>query len=224
MLRTGRGNREEVMSEIDEHHYGVSRLVASSDGVFAFAITLLITTIPYSLRGLPPSASNEQVVQHLLSLLPNFYAYVFSFYMIGIYWVAHHQTFRHIIKYDSLFLWINLTLLLFIVFLPVPTSFLGRYGANAVITAFYGATQALINLIYMIMEWYAFSYHRLIVPSLDQKTIKYTHSRSLIAFFIFTLSIGIAFLNPILAKLLWIAILVVQLRPIVLIRSRWERS
>ncbi len=40
---------------------------------------------------------------------------------------------------------------------------------------------------------------------------------------LFTLSIGIAFLNPLLAKLLWIAILVVRLRSIALIRSRHER-
>jgi len=59
------------MSEADEHQYGVSRLVTFSDGVFGFAITLLITTIPFSLEGLPHSASNEQMAQQLLSLLPN---------------------------------------------------------------------------------------------------------------------------------------------------------
>jgi TMEM175 potassium channel family protein len=198
------------MSETDEQQYGVSRLVAFSDGVFGFAITLLITTIPFSLEGLSPSASNQQMVQQLLSLLPNFYAYAFSFYMVGLYWVIHHRTFRHITKYDGSLLWINLTLLLFIVFLPVPTSFLGRYGANAVITALYGATQTLIILIYQFMEWYVSSHRRLISPSLNQKAMTSAHLRGLISCAIFALSIGVAFLNPSLAQLCWIAVLVVR--------------
>ncbi len=49
------------MQEVDEQQYGVSRLVAYCDGVFGFAITLLITTIPFSLGSLPPSASNGQI-------------------------------------------------------------------------------------------------------------------------------------------------------------------
>ncbi|MFL5665601.1 MAG: TMEM175 family protein [Ktedonobacteraceae bacterium] len=86
------------MQEAEDQQYGVSRLVAFSDGVFGFAITLLITSIP--VPELPRSASADQIVQQLLGLLPNFYSYVFSFYMVGIYWMAHHRTFRYIIKFD----------------------------------------------------------------------------------------------------------------------------
>ncbi len=117
--------------------------------------------------------------------------------------------FRQFIKYDALLLWINLTLLLFIVFLPVPTSFLGLYGENSVIAVLYATTQLVITLIYLIMNWYASSHHRLIAPSVDQKTIRYGFLRSLIAVSMFALSIGIAFLNPDLAKLFWFAIFIV---------------
>ena len=200
--------------EPDEQQYGLSRLLDFCDGVFGFAITLLIITIPFSLRGLPPSATNAQTVQQLRLLLPSLYAYVLSFFIVGNYWVNHHRIFRQFIKYDSLLLWINLTLLLFIVFLPVPTSFLGLYGENSVIAALYATTQMVIVLIYLIMNWYASSHHRLIAPSVDQKTITYGYLRSLIAVTMFALSIGIAFLNPDLAKFWWLAIFIVQ--PLVL--------
>ena len=195
--------------EPDKQQYGLSRLLAFCDGVFGFAITLLIITIPFSLRGLPPSATYAQTVQQLSYLLPSLYAYVLSFFIVGNYWFNHHQMFRQFIKYDALLLWLNLTLLLFIVFLPVPTSFLGLYGENSVIADLYATTLLVITLIYLIMNWYASSHHRLIAPSVDQKTITYGFLRSLISISMFALSIGIAFLNPNLAKLWWLSIFIV---------------
>jgi uncharacterized membrane protein len=182
--------------------------------VVGFAITLLITTIPFSLGNFPSTATNAQLVPQLRLLLPSFYAYVLSFIIVGNYWLIHHRTFLPIIKYDALLLWLNLALLLCIVFLPVPTAFLGRYGENSLIIALYAITQMVITLIYLSMHRYASSHHRLIAPSVDQKTIRYGFLRSLIAAFMFALSIGVAFLNPDLAKLLWLAIFIVQ--PLVL--------
>jgi uncharacterized membrane protein len=220
-----RKKAEEVMSEADEQEYGVSRLVGFSDGVFGFAITLLITTIPFSFEGVPPSASTAQIVEHLLALVPNFFAYVLSFFMVGYYWVIHHRTFRHIIKYDSFLLWINLTWLLFIAFLPLPTSLLARYGENSLITALYAATLTLISLTSQILFSYASSHHRLIAPSLDQKTITYTHLRGIITLAIFALSIGLAFLSTQLAILSWIAIFFIRpitIRFIMLHKYGWH--
>lgn len=206
------------MAEADEQQYGVSRLVSFSDGVFGFAITLLITTLPFTLN-IPPSATNQQTVQQLLNLLPQFYAYLFSFFMVGNYWIIHHRAFRRYIKSNTTLLWLNLTLLLFIVFVPFPTALLGRYGSNSVIVALYAAIQAAISLIYVIMGWYALS-HQLIVTPRDQKAIKYSYLRGLIPFVIFSLSCVIAFFSPFLAKLAWIAIFVI--RPAVLRKYRPE--
>ncbi len=204
------------MSEEDERQYGVARSVAFSDGVFGFAITLLITTLPFTLD-MPSSASNQQAVQQLLNVLPQFYAYLFSFFMVGNYWVIHHRTFRKFINFDTPLLWINLMLLLFIAFLPFPTALLGRYGLNAVIITLYAATQALISLNYVIMEWYAVS-HQLITPPRDQKAIRYLYLRGLIPCAIFSLSCVLAFYSTTLAKLAWVAIFVI--RPIVLRKYR----
>jgi uncharacterized membrane protein len=208
------------MLETDKQQYGVSRLVAFSDGVFGFAITLLITTIPLSLEGLPPSANEEQIRQYLLSLWPHLYAYILSFYIIGNYWVIHHRLFQSIIKFDAPLLWLNLTLLLFIAFLPFPTSLLGQYGHSSIITALYATTQMLITLAYLAITWYTHSHHRLILPSLDQKTTRRAELRGLIPLTIFALSIGLSFLSPSLAQLAWISIFFI--RPVILSRDRLQ--
>jgi len=210
------------MPEADEQQYSVSRLVAFSDGVFGFAITLLITTIPFSLAGLSPSPGTEQVEQHLLSLWPYLYSYILSFYIIGYYWIIHHRIFQRIIKIDTSLLWLNFTLLLFIVFLPVPTSFMSRYRDSAIITALYAAMQVLIWLAYVSISWYAFSYRRLTLPSLNQKATRHAELRALITLAIFALSIGLAFINPWLAKLAWITIFFIP--PIVLSKYKRQES
>jgi uncharacterized membrane protein len=207
----------DAMPEADEQQYGLSRLLAFSDGVFGFASTLLITTIPITLSGVSSLSSNKVVVSQLLTLLPNFFAYALSFYMIGTYWMVHHRLFRRIVKYDVPLMWINLALLLFVAFLPVPTAFLGRYGSNAVITAFYGANLTIVSLLYVILSQHAEGHHRLVDPTLSQDSIRYEHVSGLVIVGFFVASIGIAFINPWLAKCLWIATVFVRpplLRPL----------
>ncbi len=104
------------MSEPEGQPYGVSRLVSFSDGVFGVSITLLITTIPTSLPGVSSSTSNQQVFAQLVALLPSFYSYAFSFFMVGSFWLVHHRLFGRIVRYDATLMWLNLTLLLFVVF------------------------------------------------------------------------------------------------------------
>jgi uncharacterized membrane protein len=203
--------QRQTMPEAEEQ-YGVARLVAFSDGVFGFAITLLITSIPWP--ELPRSASADQIGQQLLALLPNFYSYVLSFYIIGIYWVAHHRAFRYIIKFDTTLVWMNLTLLLLIAFLPFSTSLLGRYPNIAIINALYATTLATLSLLYLLLWWYASSQHRLIAPDLDQQLITQLRGRGLIPLAIFIISIGLSFLSPFLAQAAWISIFFV--RPIFL--------
>jgi uncharacterized membrane protein len=199
------------MQDSQEQQYSVSRLVAFSDGVFGFAITLLATSIPAP--QLPSIASNQDVLSQLWNLLPNFFSYVFSFYMVGIYWAVHHRIFRYIIKIDQRLLWINITELLFIALLPFSTALVGRYGRSSVITVFYAAHLSILSLIYTFMWWYASGHHRLIAQELDAQTITREHLREFVTITLFLLSIGLAFINPQLAKIVWLAIFLI--RPII---------
>lgn len=202
------------MQSVQEQQYGVSRLIAFSDGVFGFAITLLVTSIPEP--KFPPNVSNQAIVLQLWDLLPNFYSYAFSFYMVGVYWLVHHRTFRYIIKFDQTLLWINLSELLFIAFLPFSTYLVGTYGHSSVITAFYAANLSTISLIYSFLWWHASDHHRLIAPDLDQKIITREHVRAVVTIGVFIISIGLAFIDPTLAKVAWLSTFLI--RPIVIRR------
>src|SRR5713226_7606056 len=62
-----------------------ARLEAFSDGVFAFAITLLVLNLR------DPVTSSTSLFQGLLGEWPTFFAFVTSFSTILIMWMNHHN-------------------------------------------------------------------------------------------------------------------------------------
>jgi uncharacterized membrane protein len=116
-----------------------ARFEAFSDGVFAFAITLLVLGIV-----LPPfkdAAPSEGTLAHaLLALWPNLLAYGLSFAVIGIMWQNHHALFRLVHTVDRTTVFLNLLLLGVVAFIPFATSTLGAYPRTRPATFLYGLT------------------------------------------------------------------------------------
>ena len=95
------------------------RMEGFSDGVFGFAITLLVLDLALH----PPGTPLERV----LHAWPGYLAYVVSFLTIGGGWLLHTALTDRLARTDSLFLRLNLLVLLVVVFLPFPT----KWGAPA---------------------------------------------------------------------------------------------
>ena len=89
------------------------RMEGFSDGVFGFAMTLLVLGI--ALR--PPGTPLQQVLHAWRYYL----AYVVSFLTIGGTWLQHTALTDQLARVDQLFLRLNLLVLLVVVFLPFPT-------------------------------------------------------------------------------------------------------
>jgi uncharacterized membrane protein len=125
-----------------------TRLEAFSDDVFAIVITLLILIIKL------PEVDYSNLKQALIVLLPNVLSYVMSFLIIGVYWVAHHRSALLVTKIDEVFLWLNILLLLFVSFIPYPTSLLGKYPFKEIPIIIYGANLIAANVTGFIMLMY----------------------------------------------------------------------
>jgi uncharacterized membrane protein len=77
-------------------------------------------------------SENRQVLI-VASLLAQALSYVISFLVILSFWMAHHSIFSAIRGYDKVLIWLNLLFLMFVAFLPFPTSLLGDYGNQQVV-------------------------------------------------------------------------------------------
>ena len=116
------------------------RLEAFSDGVYAIVITLLILDIRI------PEVEPEALGRMLVKLLPQLFTYILSFFVVGLYWHAHHQVSVQVKQVNSAFIWLNLVWLLFVSVLPFPTSLLGRYPFQSIPLTIYGVNLILVNV------------------------------------------------------------------------------
>jgi uncharacterized membrane protein len=127
------------------------RLEALSDGVMAIAATLLVLEI-----GAVELHDDEGLFQAIVDLWPSFVAYIVSFTVIALIWVAHHSMFARVVSVDRPLVFLNLALLLGIGFIPWPTSVLADYISEggtdaAVATALYSLTMTLIGIVFLGM-------------------------------------------------------------------------
>jgi uncharacterized membrane protein len=131
-----------------------TRLEAFSDGIFAFAITLLVLAIE-----LPDAGHRPHLAHDLLQLWPSYLAYALSVFVIGAIWINHHGMFQHIDRVDNSFLLLNLLQLMTITFIPFPTAVLASTIAQGsgmpVAAAFYGLTLTIVGILVNAMWWYA---------------------------------------------------------------------
>jgi len=180
---------------------GIGRILALSDGVFAIALTLLVLEI-----AVPATTSNAGLPKALLALWPRYLAYLVSFVVIARFWGAHRLAFKLIARDDSMLVWLNLLMLLFVAFLPFPTAVLGQHIGSPAAAVLYAASVTLAAIASMAYWWYASGGGRLLRPDARRAQVRALRARSLSAPVFFALTLPIAAFAPYAAEILWILV------------------
>ena len=143
------------------------RVEAFSDGVFAVAATLLIFNITIDKAG--PGG----LLAALLAAWPKYAAYVASFLTIGVMWINHHSLFERIARMNRALVFLNLLLLMAIVFLPFPTAVLGNNiqvaGDANTAASLYGLNASVIAVLFSGVWTYALTHPDLLAPGVDRE-------------------------------------------------------
>ena len=112
------------------------RVEAFSDGVFAFAITLLALDVKLpQVGGAAESSTNASLFQGLVGRWPYYFAFATSFCSILIMWVHHHNVFRWVKRVDTRLLFTNGFLLMMVTVAPFPTAVFAEYFESPSATA-----------------------------------------------------------------------------------------
>jgi uncharacterized membrane protein len=180
------------------------RIVSLSDGVFAFAITLLALSlvVPVLNRG----ALESELTADLIAMSPVFLSYFISFFVIASWWRTHHRVFSYIRRCDGMTISLNFYFLLCITIIPFLTSLITLYGNYPTATILYASIQAITGTILLILWFYVSKNHRMIDAHLSGKMIRFIFNRQLLIIAIFLISIPIAVINTTVAQVSWIAI------------------
>jgi uncharacterized membrane protein len=103
----------------------LERLAALSDGVFAFAMTLLVLDIRVPAVG---TVHTEGELWHaLLALLPRFVMYAMSFLTLGIFWVGQQTQLNHLERADRDLAWLHIGFLAAVAIMPFSTRLLAEF-------------------------------------------------------------------------------------------------
>ena len=120
------------------------RLDALTDGVFAFAMTLLVLNLALP-EGFRP-ANDGDLIAALRDLDGSFIAYVVSFFVLGLRWMGQARTKEDPEIGSGGYAWAVLIHLFFITLLPFSTMLVGRYDNFAPAIWIYAANMVASSL------------------------------------------------------------------------------
>jgi uncharacterized membrane protein len=130
------------------------RTEAFSDGIFAFAMTLLVVDIKVPHPTVDAAGTDAWLLAALRDLWPSFGASILSFGTILIMWINHHGIFRHVFRVDKGVLFANGLLLLMVTLSPFTTALLAAYvtePAARVAAAVYCGVYLVIGLTFNLL-------------------------------------------------------------------------
>lgn len=170
---------DHLQSELKKE-FQIERLILFSDAVFAIAITLL--SIDLKVPEISKKLITEQgLINALVELIPNFVAFLLSYFIIGLFWMIHHRSFGYVVNYNRKLLILNLLFLLCVVTMPFSTSFYSSYVDTLLITpiAIYVINICLLGLTNIFLWLYISNPRHKLSEGLHPLVARYFLARSI---------------------------------------------
>jgi uncharacterized membrane protein len=179
----------------------LDRMLFFSDAVFAIAMTLLVVDLRPPELG--PGDPDAALVSALRASFGQILGFAISFLVIALYWDGHLRIFRPVRRADRGLIGLNLAFLVWIAFMPFPTSILGGHDPTRGTVIFYAAVQIGAGLFEAAVWWYATAHPRLIDPAVDPRLARLVRLSILRGPVVFAISIPIALILPWLGIASW---------------------
>jgi uncharacterized membrane protein len=128
----------------------VERLAALSDGIFAFAMTLLVLDLHT-----PASEaihSEHELWRALVALAPQLIVWVMSLLTLGIFWVGQQTQLNHLERSHRSLAWIHLVFLFTVTLVPFSTRLLGQFSGYRLALVIYWLNIVLIGVV-LYLSW-----------------------------------------------------------------------
>ena len=185
------------------------RIEALADGIFAFAMTLLVLTLT-----LPDAAQTKLGLSQLLAgQWFKFFNYALSFALLAIFWIIHHQQFHVIRRTNGAHLWINIGILMFVALVPFSTDVAGDYSGQMLAELLFSGNLLILGLLFLLNWVYACDNHRLVDPELSQQAIVRGTRRNCIMPGVAATSMIVSVIVPVWGLTVYLLIPIIQLLP-----------
>jgi TMEM175 potassium channel family protein len=171
------------------------RLEAFSDGIFAFAITLLVLGLRDPVQA---AGQSETLLSGLFTQWPAFFAYFTSFLSVLVIWVNHHNMFSYIRRINTRFLFLNGFLLLTVTLNPFTTSLVADHlldNNSKTAAGVYSGVFFLLSVAWKVLWRYASKEHRLLSRVVTNQDTKRLDRDFNLGVLLYVLALALAFVS-----------------------------
>ena len=193
-------------------YYDAGRLQSFSDAVAAIVATILILPLRNVLQ-----TNDGSFVDYLQSHQDLIIVYFVAFLVICSVWESHIMRWIVISSVDDVLVWLNITSLLFVSFLPFVVRLVGQYTEDKTPILLACGLLLVLELIELVMIFYTFTQPRLLRAELKnslpfelKKKRNYILKRKLLNPLLYISGAGLCFVN---VKISWVLIMLVIIAP-----------
>ena len=192
-----------------------NRVEFVSDGVFAIVMTILVLEIK-----VPHNLSHDSFRRALAELRPTMAAWIISFLMTGMFWVAHRDIFARVRYVNRDLVWLNLLFLLPVALLPFAASVLGEYPSDRVALQLYGVVAIAVSVLRFVVYWYVVRRPRLLWPQEGHRRLEEGFLLGALPIGVYLVAVLVAFISSLASILLLFSVPVVYFLAVTIARER----
>jgi uncharacterized membrane protein len=170
------------------------RLEALVDGIFAFAMTLLVTGLV-----IPRFSKTEAEAWLAISLAEmrsELISFLIAFFVLASFWHMHNRQFHYVRMVDIGVLRITLLILACVVLMPFTTNISGDFSHVRVAVDLFHANMFSLGLFFLLHWWYLTRNPDITSVAISSRDAAQGMARSLITPGISALGFAISFINP----------------------------
>ncbi len=177
--------------------FGIERLNALSDGLFAIVLTLLVLDLK-----LPETENPTQILDDLGDDYHTFVAWLISFVVIARFWVIHHAITARMIRCHVGTITLNFLVLAFVSLMPFTASLIGSYEIGEPwSTVFFATNLGLVSIGLGLLAWHVSLEPNLLRPDTEEGALDWHRTHHLLVLpAVAIAAVGLAFVEP------WVAI------------------
>jgi uncharacterized membrane protein len=156
--------------EIADSRISKNRVEGLVDGIFAFAMTLLVIglTVPV----LSQSEAAAMLPARVFAMHTEFFTFLIGFLVLASFWLIHHRQFHFVRTVNPTLVWINIYTLAFIVLMPFSTSISGDYPDVQIAVLLFHANMFIIATLFFIQWRYIIGHPELVSEPPNPKAAK----------------------------------------------------
>ncbi len=171
-----------------------NRLEALVDGIFAFAMTLLVTglVIPH----LSKTEAEAKLAISIAEMRSEFISFLVAFFVLASFWLMHNRQFHYVRRVDSGIMRITLFILACVVLMPFTTNISGDYSDVQVAVDLFHVNMFSLGLFFLIHWWYLTRNPDITSVAISSRDASNGMYRSLITPVISALGFVLSFISP----------------------------